>query len=73
MYESHYRHPKEWYVGKTIRIVRMDGEKNYDGRIGVCNYTDDLGQLHGSWGGLAIQDRDEFEVIEDGKVVEENP
>ena len=36
----------------------------YNGRSGVVEYIDSLGQLHGTWGGLAIiPETDEFEVI----------
>ena len=57
--------------GDTIRIIRMndDGGKDlqarmYNGRSGVVEYIDSLGQLHGTWGGLGtIQETDEFEVI----------
>ena len=57
--------------GDTIRIIRMndDGGKDfqarmYNGRSGVVEYIDFLGQLHGTWGGIAIiPETDEFEVI----------
>lgn len=32
----------------------MDGEPHYNGRTGVIHYIDSMGQLHGSWGGLAV-------------------
>ena len=56
--------------GDTIRIIRMndDGGKDlqarmYNGRSGVVEYIDSLGQLHGTWGGLAvIPGVDDFEV-----------
>ena len=41
-------------VGKTIEIIEMDGEPSYSGKIGEVLYEDDIGQLHGTWGGLAI-------------------
>ena len=57
--------------GDTIRIIRMNdyGGKDlqarmYNGRLGVVEYIDFLGQLHGTWGGIAIiPETDEFEVI----------
>lgn len=51
--------------GMKVRIIHLDGEDNrYDGKEGVIEYVDAIGQLHGSWGGLAIiPDVDEFEVI----------
>ena len=52
-------------VGDKIKIIHMKDEPGYDGTIGVVDLIDDAGQLHGSWGGLAvIPDLDEFEIIE---------
>ena len=45
---------EERYLNKTIRIDYMDGEPNYAGRTGVVRSVDDAGQLHGTWGGLAV-------------------
>ena len=51
-------------VGKTIKIINMAGEPQYTGKVGVVKSVDDFGQLHGSWGGLAIQpENDTFEVV----------
>ena len=51
-------------VGDTIKIIHMKDEPGYDGTIGVVDLIDDAGQLHGTWGGLAvIPELDEFEVI----------
>lgn len=41
-------------IGDIIRIEYMEGEPQYTGREGVVKSIDDMGQLHGSWGGLAI-------------------
>ena len=57
--------------GDTIRIIRMNdyGGKDlqarmYNGRSGVVEYIDSLGQLHGTWGGLAlIPEVDEFQIV----------
>ena len=59
-------------IGDTIRIIRMsdDGGKDlqarmYNGRSGVVEHIDSIGQLHGTWGGLAvIPGVDDFEVQE---------
>ena len=59
-------------IGDTIRIIRMndDGGKDlparmYNGRSGVVEHIDSIGQLHGTWGGLAvIPGVDDFEVID---------
>jgi len=43
------------YIGKTIHIVAMKGEPTYNGKIGIVTKVDGEGQLHGTWGGLAVQ------------------
>ena len=55
-------------VGDRIRIIRLDDPYiptfSYNGREGIVRHIDSLGQLHGTWGGLAvIPEEDEFEVI----------
>lgn len=52
-------------VGDKIKIIHMDGEPEYLGKIGIVEYIDDIGQIHGSWGGCAlIPGVDKFEVVE---------
>ena len=52
-------------VGRTIRIIEMKGEPKYEGKEGVIKSIDDAGQLHGTWGGLAIDyNEDVIEVFE---------
>lgn len=52
-------------VGTKIRIIHLKGEgSDYDGREGVVEFIDSIGQLHGTWGGLAvIPGEDRFVVI----------
>ena len=58
-------------VGDRIRIVKMDDANGTDyqatalnGKEGVVELIDDSGQLHGTWGGLAvIPGLDRFEVL----------
>ena len=51
-------------VGDMIRIIDMNGEPHYCGRVGVVTHIDSMGQLHGTWGGLAvIPGEDAYEVI----------
>lgn len=56
----------EFKPGMKVRIIHLDGEDNrYDDKEGVIEYVDAIGQLHGSWGGLAIiPDVDEFELVD---------
>ncbi len=52
-------------VGDKIKIIDMGGEPHYCGRIGVVTHIDSMGQLHGTWGGLAvIPGEDMFVVVE---------
>lgn len=54
----------EYKVGDQIRIIRMMGEPHYDGREGTITLIDDIGQLHGTWGGCAvIPEEDDVEII----------
>lgn len=56
-------------VGDKVRIIYMNGEPQYSGREGVVRSIDDMGQAHGSWGGLAIiPGEDEYEILETEKV-----
>lgn len=58
-------------VGDTIMIQEMLDEDNYTNRMGVITHIDDDGQIHGTWGGLAvIPEKDKFIVLkgeENGK------
>lgn len=58
-------------VGDKIRIIRMDDcggtdwqARTYNGKEGVVEHIDSIGQLFGTWGGLAVNPEcDDFEVI----------
>lgn len=59
----------EVIVGSKIRIISMEGEDAYAGRVGVVTSIDDEGQIHGTWGGLAIiPSVDAYEVILDAQL-----
>ncbi len=49
--------------GDIIHIHCMFGEPQYRDREGVVRCIDDMGQIHGSWGGLALQFDDDWEII----------
>ena len=54
-------------IGDKIKIIQMEGESKYEGREGVVKYIDDLGQLHGTWGGcVLIPGTDQFELVQRG-------
>ena len=53
-------------VGDKIRIISMEDVRanDYNGKEGVVEYIDSIGQLHGTWGGLAvIPECDTFVVV----------
>lgn len=51
-------------IGDKIRIIYMDGEPQYTGAEGEIISIDDMGQIHGTWGGCAlIPEADQFEII----------
>lgn len=56
-------------IGKKIRIIKMDdvlSGSSYNGREGYITSVDAIGQLHGTWGFLAlIPGVDEYEYIKD--------
>ena len=53
-------------VGDKIRIIHLsDEDSRYDSKEGTIEFVDSLGQLHGTWGGLAvIPEVDRFVIIE---------
>ena len=56
---------KKIEIGQTIKIVCMKGEPQYTGKIGTVQHIDSIGQIHGTWGGLALQpEYDEWEALE---------
>ena len=55
-------------IGKVVKIIEMHDEPNYVGKIGIVEFIDDAGQLHGTWGSLAIIPTiDKFEALENTK------
>ena len=55
----------DFQKGDKIKIIEMQGEPQYTGKIGNIDHIDDIGQLHGTWGGCAvIPEADKIEVLE---------
>lgn len=53
-------------IGDKIEIIYMNGEPSYIGKVGVIKSIDSMGQLHGTWGGLAvIPSEDSFRILEE--------
>ena len=52
-------------IGDKIKIVYMEGEPQYCGKTGIVLHIDDIGQIHGTWGGCAlIPGTDSYERVE---------
>ena len=53
-------------VGQQIHINHLQGEDNrYDSREGIIMKIDGIGQLHGTWGSLAvIPVQDDFYIMD---------
>ena len=54
-------------IGDEIEIVDMFGEPQYCGRVGTVTRIDDMGQVHGTWGGCALVSGDKFIIYERDK------
>lgn len=55
-------------IGDTIQIIDMEGEPQYCGKAGKVTKIDDIGQIHGTWGGCAlIFGKDLFVKVEEGE------
>ena len=54
-------------VGDIIHIYTMFGEPEYKGREGVVRSIDAIGQIHGSWGGLALNMDDDWVILDERK------
>ena len=51
--------------GDKIHIIKMNGEPQYTNKEGIVEYIDDIGQIHGTWGGCAlIPGTDEYTIVE---------
>lgn len=57
----------KYEVGMKIFIIHIvDDAEDYFGRVGYITHIDDIGQLHGTWGSLAlVPDLDDFIVAEE--------
>ena len=58
-------------IGDKIKIIEMLGEPNYNGRVGIVKFIDSMGQLHGTWGGLAVQEENDQYIVIERKIKKE--
>ena len=56
---------KKYQIGQKIRINHLKNEDSrYDGKEGFITLIDSIGQLHGTWRGLAvIPEEDDFVIL----------
>ena len=53
-------------IGDLIKVIKMEGEPDYSNRVGTVTAIDGIGQLHGTWGGLAIiPEKDTYQVLKE--------
>ena len=53
-------------IGDSIKVIKMEGEPDYSNRVGTVTAIDGIGQLHGTWGGLAIiPEKDTYQVLKE--------
>ena len=53
------------HPGDSIHIFTMYGEPQYTDRVGTVTRIDDIGQIHGTWGGLALTQDDDWEIVDE--------
>lgn len=53
-------------IGDLIKVIKMEGEPDYSYRVGTVTAIDGIGQLHGTWGGLAIiPEKDTYQILKE--------
>ena len=57
------KNTKNVKIGDKIRVICMSGEPNYNGKIGVVEHIDDVGQIWFGYGCAIIPTLDKFEII----------
>ena len=63
-YERTVERIRQIEVGDKVKIIKMKDYEKYNNTLGEITSIDSLGQLHGTWGGLAlIPGEDDFKVM----------
>ena len=53
-------------IGDLIKVIKMEEEPEYSNRVGTVTAIDGIGQLHGTWGGLAIiPEKDTYQILKE--------
>ena len=53
-------------IGDTIRIIRVPNLPQCSGKVGVVEFYDAMGQLHGTWGWwVIVPGIDSYEIIDE--------
>ena len=53
-------------IGDLIKVIKMEGEPDYSNRVGTVTAIDGIGQLHGTWGALAIiPEKDTYQILKE--------
>lgn len=52
-------------IGAKVLILEMKGEPQYSNKRGIIEHIDDIGQLHGTWGGCALVPNEDTYIIID--------
>ena len=65
MLQTKQQKESPYKVGQRVRIFHLEDEDaRYEGKEGVIEHIDGIGQQHGTWGSLAvIPEADDFEII----------
>lgn len=62
--QRHIQFLKDQYVGKQVEVTILDPYRPIINKVGVVQFVDDIGQLHGTWGGLAADPtEDDIKII----------
>lgn len=58
----------KYKIGMKIKILNMKDDPTYKNKIGKITFIDDLDQLHGTWGSLAVIPQiDKIKIIKEKK------
>lgn len=59
-------------IGDVVKIIDMKNEPQYNGTIGIVISIDSKNQIHGTWGGCALLESDNFVIIQNIRLSDVN-